>query len=563
MYRRIKNFSFLLLLVGGLIMLAVGCHDDDDIIPGAPTISLSETTLTAEVDDVVGVTVNVDAPTGFKSLVVKKMHGATEISSESITTLPNNTYDFEYTILEEDINVGLKFNFTVTANNMQMATVDLVITVGEMEIPIPTLPSASSFVSGIDNEYLPYTPGKVYTYEGETDEGDETIVVTVTSEIKTILGIECMVINDVVSVDGDLVEDTDDWFAQDDNGNVWYMGEDSKDYEDGEVVSTEGSWEAGVDGALAGILMFADPSAHLNELYRQEYYLGEAEDLAEVVEVGVSVTIDLGTYTNCVKIKEWNPLEADGEYEFKYFAPDIGLIKEEKFNDEDELEEEVELVSIADAIPIPTMPGAGNFVSGIDNEYLPFTPGKVYTYEGETEEGDESIVVTVTSETKTILGIECMVINDVASVDGEVVEDTDDWFAQDSDGNIWYMGEASEDIEDGVVVSTEGSWEAGVDGALAGIQMYANPSEHLNTPYRQEYYEGEAEDVGEIVEVGISVTIDLGTYTNCIKIKEWDLLELGEYEYKYYAPGVGLLKEEKYNEDDELEEVIELVSIDV
>ena len=428
-------------------------------------------------------------------------------------------------------------------------------------IPIPEFPDASSFVSGIDNEYLPFMPGKVYTYEGESDEDTETIVVTVTSETKTILGVECMVIRDVVSVDGEVIEDTDDWFAQDGDGNVWYMGEYSEEFEDGVVVSTEGSWEAGVDGAKAGIQMYADPEDHINVPYRQEYYEGEAEDIGQIVEIGITVTIDLGTYTNCLKVKEWDLLEP-GPYEFKYYAPDIGLIKEEGFNEDGELEEEVELISISDEIPIPEFPDASSFVSGIDNEYLPFMPGKIYTYEGETDEGDETIVITVTSETKTILGVECMVINDVVSVDGEIVEDTDDWFAQDGDGNVWYMGEYSEELEDGVVVSTEGSWEAGVDGAKAGIQMYADPEDHMNVPYRQEYYEGEAEDIAEIVEIGITVTVDLGTYTNCLKVKEWDPLEPGPYEFKYYAPDIGLIKEEGFNEDGELEEEVELVSIE-
>jgi len=551
----------LLLIIGGVMMLVGSCKEDDDIIFSNPTISLSETTIDAEVDDVVDVNVTIVASAGFSTLVIKKFYGVTEQSSQTVTNLTNNAYAFQYTIVEEDVNVGLKFDFIVMDNRGKTALATLTINVGDSELPIPTLPDAADFVSGIDNEYLPYIPGNVYTYEGETDEGDETIVITVTSEIKTILGIECMVINDVVRVEGDVVEDTDDWFAQDKNGNVWYMGEFSEELEDGVVVSTEGSWEAGVDGAMAGIIMYGDPSAYINMPYRQEYYEGEAEDIAEIVEVGISVTIGLGTYSDCLKTREWNPLEP-GEYEFKYYAPDIGLIKEEKYNDEDELEEEVGLISMGDDLPIPELPDASEFVSGIDNEYLPFMEGKILTYEGETDEGDETIVVTVTSETKTILGIECMVINDVESVDGEVVEDTDDWFAQDDDGNVWYMGEDSEELEDGVVVSTEGSWEAGVDGAKAGIVMYGDPSDYINMPYRQEYYEGEAEDIGEVVEVGISVTIGIGTYTDCVKTKEWNPLEPGEYEFKYYAPGIGLIKEEKYNDEDELEEEIELISIE-
>jgi hypothetical protein len=150
------------------------------------------------------------------------------------------------------------------------------------------------------------------------------------------------VVRDTVSVGGDVIEDTFDWYAQDRDGNVWYLGEDTKEYENGEVTSTEGSWEAGVDGALPGIVMQAHPEA--GQAYRQEYYPGQAEDLAEVTDVGTTKSIELDDYQDVVVTKEWNPLEPD-VVEDKYFAPGVGLIAEKGVTGSDEV---VELTEFTD-----------------------------------------------------------------------------------------------------------------------------------------------------------------------------------------------------------------------
>jgi hypothetical protein len=192
------------------------------------------------------------------------------------------------------------------------------------EYYLPIL-NPDDFTDSITNVYFPFTPGKVYTYEGQTDEGKETDVVTVTGDKKTILGIDCIVVHDVVSLEGNIIEDTYDWYAQDINGNVWYLGEDSKEIENGAVVGTEGSWEAGVDRAQAGIVMPAVPI--LGIPYRQEYYFNEAEDWGKVIETGLEVTIGYGTFTDCIKTEEWTPLEPD-VLENKYYASGIGVIKE-------------------------------------------------------------------------------------------------------------------------------------------------------------------------------------------------------------------------------------------
>ena len=126
---------------------------------------------------------------------------------------------------------------------------------------------------------------------------------------------------DRVWLDEDLTEATFDWYAQDNEGNVWYMGEDSKEYENGEVVSTEGSWEAGVDGAKPGIIMKADPQ--VGDSYRQEFYPGHAEDAAKVVSLNETVTVPFGTFTNCLQTRDVNLLDPT-ENEDKYYCTSVG-----------------------------------------------------------------------------------------------------------------------------------------------------------------------------------------------------------------------------------------------
>lgn len=183
----------------------------------------------------------------------------------------------------------------------------------------------SEFTSTVDNPYWPLVPGTTLTYEGESDGESERIVVEVTDQTKEILGVTCVVVRDRVWVDDELVEDTFDWYAQHVDGDVWYFGEDAKEIENGEVVSTEGSWEAGVDGAQPGVLMKADP--RVGDSYRQEFLEGEAEDMAEVLSLDESVTVAYGKFTGCLQTREFTPLEP-GVSEHKFYAPGVGLVLE-------------------------------------------------------------------------------------------------------------------------------------------------------------------------------------------------------------------------------------------
>jgi hypothetical protein len=191
----------------------------------------------------------------------------------------------------------------------------------------PDLPT--DWAASVSNPFFPLVAGSTLRYEGETDEGLEVIVVEVTGDTRMVNGVLATVVRDRVYLDGDLIEDTFDWYAQDAAGNVWYLGEDSREIEDGQVVSTEGSWEWGVDDALPGIIMWADPAAHIDEDYRQEYYEDEAEDWGRVVETGRTVTVPFGTFAGCVVTEEWNALEP-GTLEQKSYCPQVGFVLEVK-----------------------------------------------------------------------------------------------------------------------------------------------------------------------------------------------------------------------------------------
>jgi hypothetical protein len=198
-----------------------------------------------------------------------------------------------------------------------------------------------------------------------------------------------------------------------------------------------------------------------------------------------------------------------------------------------------------------------NFSILANNFYFPLDPGRRYIYHATTPDGEEDIEVTILNETKIIMGVTCRVVRDVVSSGGQLIEDTYDWYAVDLQGNVWYFGEDVSNYEDGVFTDKDGSFEAGVDGALPGIIMMNYPI--LEMPYRQEYYFNEAEDWGKLVAKHVSVTTPYMNFTDCLKTADWNALEPdAPLEYKYYAMGYGVVREE--TEDGS--EVVELIAIE-
>ncbi len=206
-----------------------------------------------------------------------------------------------------------------------------------------------------------------------------------------------------------------------------------------------------------------------------------------------------------------------------------------------------------------------------DNSYFPMAFEDVYVYEAETEDGLMRNYIYISNDIVSILGVTCTVVYDVewlwVEEEGMApqwfkLEETEDWHAWDNDGNFWYFGEWTTEYEyddnwNPTGFNNDGSWEAGVGGALPGIIMPADPKPGLC--YQQEYYEDEAEDRGKVLRLNATVSIELDDYEDCLVTKEWTRLEPGNVEHKYYAPNVGLVYIEELKEKTVK---VELVAID-
>jgi hypothetical protein len=186
----------------------------------------------------------------------------------------------------------------------------------------PTIDPAR-FTGTVDNPYFPLLPGARWVMEGSGESTGEVTTTVVTDETTTIMGVVCTVVRDEVKADGALQELTFDWYAQDADGNVWYFGEDTAEYENGEVSSRKGSWKAGVDGAQPGIIMPADPQPGMS--YRQEYYAGEAEDEGGIIDLDAQAEVPFGHFAPALMTQDTNPLEPK-VLEFKFYARDVGPV---------------------------------------------------------------------------------------------------------------------------------------------------------------------------------------------------------------------------------------------
>jgi len=440
---------------------------------------------------------------------------------------------------------------------------------------IPDLSAVSfSDPTAVDHPWVPFPAGRSELFLAQAEDESEVIIVERLDETRIVMGIECIVVRDRVFQEELLIEDTHDWFAQDDDGNLWYMGEEVDNYEyddEGNLIGInhESAWEAGLDVngagtiALPGHLMPRRPAPGTS--YHQEYYEDEAEDMAWVVASGVEVELEDGSvHGDCLQTLEWNPLDP-GVFEHKFFVPGLGLVVEEKLGAEERVERRGSILRGEDAIP-DFSAALFSDPATIDHELLAFQVGKTRTYTAETEDGVETIIVESLADTRIVLGVECRVVRDRVFLEDLLIEDTHDWFAQDDDGNVWYMGEEVDNYEyddEGnlIGVNHESAWEAGLDvngsGSIAepGYLVPAKPTPGQS--YHQEFYEGEAEDMAQVVRLDAEVELSDGTlFEDCVQTLEWNPLDPGVLESKYYAAGVGLVLEEKLGGD----EVAELVA---
>ena len=179
----------------------------------------------------------------------------------------------------------------------------------------------TNFTTTIDNPYFPLVPGTTFTYL--TPNGAIKDVFAVTHDTRAIDGVTCVQVHDSVYTDSVLTEDTLDFFAQDTEGNVWYFGENTAEFEEGLLATIEGSFLSGVNNDKPGIIMRAHPAP--GDFYRQEFSLGNAEDYAETLNLNSRVVVPYGRFNNCLKSQETTPLEPDA-LEDKYYAPGVGNV---------------------------------------------------------------------------------------------------------------------------------------------------------------------------------------------------------------------------------------------
>jgi len=190
----------------------------------------------------------------------------------------------------------------------------------------------------------------------------------------------------------------------------------------------------------------------------------------------------------------------------------------------------------------PHTPGSTprGWVAEVTNPYFPLPPGTTFHYAGESEGIPVTDDMHVTKQKKVILGVKCTVVHDRVFTNGVLSEDTLDWNAQDASGNVWYFGEATKELDtDGNVITTEGSWLAGVNGAQPGIIMEAHPK--VGDRYQQEFAVDVAQDMAKVLSLDKDACVMYGCFDDLLLTKEWTPLERGVTEHKYYARGVGFI----------------------
>ncbi len=399
-----------------------------------------------------------------------------------------------------------------------------------------------SFASVGENPYFPLRPGLRLVLEGE-DEGESvSVVIEVLEETKDITleidgetqTIETRVVRETETANGELTEISRNFYAHcERSGNVYYFGEEVDIYEDGKVAAHDGAWLAGVDGTRPGIIMpgvFA-----LGDTYTQETAPGVAEDHAENVEDDLETEVPAGTFEETVLVEEINPLEPDAEPSEKIYARGIGMI----VNDFIELTE----------FDFNWAGAACNFEPEGDNPYFPLRPGLRLELEGEDEGEFVRLIVDVLDETKEITlmlngeetTVETRIVRETETVDGELMEISHNYYAHcEVTGSVHYFGEDVDLYENGSIVSHDGAWLAGVDGARPGIIM---PGVFIEgDTYAQEIAPGIAEDMAMHEEVGEDTETPFGDFEDTVVVSETNALEPdANPSEKVYAPGIGMI----------------------
>ena len=192
--------------------------------------------------------------------------------------------------------------------------------------------------------------------------------------------------------------------------------------------------------------------------------------------------------------------------------------------------------------PHPATTSPRQFSAAVDNPWFPLPPGRTLVYHGTKDGAKTTEYFTVAHETQKIDGVPCRVVLDRVYAHGKLAEATRDYYTQDGAGNVWYFGEDTAELDPhGNMISTDGTWHTGRDGARPGIFMTAHPK--VGDGGRQEYYPGQAEDHYEVIDLHAKASVPYKTFSGALRTKEWTPLEPGVQDNKYYAKGIGTVKE--------------------
>ncbi len=444
----------------------------------------------------------------------------------------------------------------------------------------PTLPDWTSVAfrsdSAVsDNPYFPLVPGFFSVYEGIVEGGAvERIETFVTFDTKMILGVKNRIVRDTSYLDGVVKEIALDWYAQSDDGTVWYFGEFVKNFhynESGELIDIDntGSWIADGVTNLPGAVMLSKPE--VGDIYFQEYAPSVALDFALVQSLDESVTVPFGTFESVLETSEGNLFDGPQLTDDKLYAPDVGLVL---INVLDERGRDEFAIGLVDQTPpLATLDdwtamsfGPSSALS--ENPLLPIDPGTFKVFEGTIEGGvRERLETFVTFETKIILGVEARVVRDQTFKDGRLVETALDWYAQANDGSVWYFGEFVENYhynESGALVSTDnlGSWIADGKETLPGIVMRADPK--IGDAYFQEFAPGVAFDFAIVTDDGATLSTPVGTFADALVTAEGNYFDgPGLAENKIYDDDIGLIGIQVLDDEGRPAFFIQLIEIDM
>ena len=458
----------------------------------------------------------------------------------------------------------------------------------------------------IDNKWLPLAPGMRLTLQGLADRGGgalpHTVTFTVTDLTKVIAGVKTRVVWDVDVNEGELAEAELAFFAQDDDGNLWNLGEYPEEFEDGNFIGAPNTWIAGIADAEAGIHMLEHPRVGNSWL---QGFAPEIEflDCARVISKAEQVCVPAACYDRVLLTHETSPLDPAGGIQTKYHARGVGIVQVGAVDDpegetlvlsdferlsaealEAARNEALRLDARGYAVsevyaqtppaeprgtappPVPqeSQPGAtytlpptlaptaspptsatavkraSKYTAKVDHPLVPLTTVRHTEFEGREGDTQTRLVSRVLDKTTRIAGVRVAIVDVRELEDGELVEHTKDYYAQDQKGRVWYFGERVDDIEKGKVVGHEGEWLAGKGKAKPGLFMPAEPK--VGRVFEQERAPGVAEDRSKVVAVGLEVGTRAGQFDDCIRTRDYAPLDKNT-EFKLYCPGVGLVRE--------------------